>query len=162
RRISLKKPLLVRGFFASGYAPGMPPRPRPDPRPRQSGGLGARRTPKGWGGVARRGAQNVADGGTAPQSASSEWREATGLDAERADEEEHYKDARRMLAPLAEKAPEDAAVRELYGLTLYRLGSWRDAIGELRAFERLTSSVEQHPVLADCYRALRRWKRVDE
>jgi len=55
-----------------------------------------------------------------------------------------------------------APVRELYGLTLYRLGRWKDAIVELDAFERLTGTLEQHPVLADCYRALKRWKKVDE
>jgi tetratricopeptide (TPR) repeat protein len=55
-----------------------------------------------------------------------------------------------------------AALRELYGLTLYRLGRWRSAAGELEAFRTLTGSVEQHPVLADCYRALRRYRDVEE
>lgn len=74
---------------------------------------------------------------------------------------ERYRDARRILAPIAEQAPRAASVRELYGLTLYRLGRWRDAIVELQAFETLTDSVDQHPVLADCNRALGRAAEVE-
>jgi tetratricopeptide (TPR) repeat protein len=83
-------------------------------------------------------------------------------DAARAYEDEHYLDARRLLAPLVEREPESATARELYGLTLYRLGKWKEAIVELKAFERLTGSLGQHPVLADCYRALKRWPKVEE
>jgi tetratricopeptide (TPR) repeat protein len=73
-----------------------------------------------------------------------------------------YEDTRRMVRPLAEMAPQLPAVRELYGLTLYHLGRWQAAARELEAFRTLTASVEQHPVLADCYRALRRYNQVDE
>jgi tetratricopeptide (TPR) repeat protein len=222
----------------------MPPRPRrsSSPPPRRSSSPPRREGagPKSWGGVARRGAGNVRDGGP-PQTASKAWRDAAGLsdqappawepeqwvedkperaaagrpkgvrqeagkavsrgakgrrqddrkrpqqagaapqkvakavaggkragsrqrlaDAARAYEEEHYRDARRMLAPLVERDPESAAARELYGLTLYRLGKWKEAIVELKAFERLTGTLEQHPVLADCYRALKRWPKVEE
>lgn len=76
--------------------------------------------------------------------------------------EERYEDARRTLKPIAELIPEEAAVRELHGLALYRLGRWRNAAGELEEFARLSGSTEQHPVLADCYRALRQHKRVEE
>ena len=55
-----------------------------------------------------------------------------------------------------------AAARELYGLTLYRQGKWKPAIKELEAFRLLTGSTEQHPVLADCYRALGNRAMVDE
>lgn len=75
-------------------------------------------------------------------------------DAAGAYRRERYQDARRIIAPLAEQLPGTAAVRELHGLTLYRMGKWRDAIRELDAFSRLTGSVEQLPVVADCYRAL--------
>lgn len=222
----------------------MPPRPRrsSSPPPRRSSAPPRREGagPKSWGGVARRGAGNVRDGGP-PQTASKAWRDAAGLsdearapwkpeqwveekpekatggarpkdvrqeagkavsrgakgrrkddrkrptqagtgpqkskaaagstragnrqrlaDAARAYEDEHYRDARRMLAPLVERDPESATTRELYGLTLYRLGKWKEAIVELKAFERLTGSLEQHPVLADCYRALKRWPKVEE
>jgi tetratricopeptide (TPR) repeat protein len=72
-----------------------------------------------------------------------------------------YEEARRVLRPLAESAPRAAALRELYGLTLYRLGRWKPAVAELEAFRTLTGSVEQHPVLADSYRALRRYDEVE-
>ena len=76
--------------------------------------------------------------------------------------QERFEDARRTLRPLAERSPGVPAVRELYGLTLYRLGRWKLAARELEAFRSLTGSVDQHPVLADCYRALRRYDRVQE
>lgn len=82
-------------------------------------------------------------------------------DATRAFERERYGDARRMLTQLSERAPSSAAVRELLGLTLYRMGKWRDAARELESFRILTGSVDQHPVLADCYRALKRFDEVD-
>jgi tetratricopeptide (TPR) repeat protein len=84
------------------------------------------------------------------------------MDAAKAFERERYRDAAKMLRPLADEAPGAASVRELYGLTLYRLGRWADAARELEAFRKLTGSVEQHPVLADCHRALRHWKSVDK
>lgn len=76
---------------------------------------------------------------------------------------ERYLDARRILKPIADEVPESAEVRELHGLTLYRLGRWKQAVVELEAFSELTGgSVEQHPVLADCYRAMGRYGKVDE
>jgi tetratricopeptide (TPR) repeat protein len=85
------------------------------------------------------------------------------LDAARgAFERERYGDARRIVAKLALEAPGAAAVRELHGLTLYRLERWRQAAGELEAYRLLTASVDQHPVLADCYRALKRFTAVEE
>jgi len=75
---------------------------------------------------------------------------------------ERFLEARPVLAALAEEAPGSALVRELYGLTLYRLERWSEAAAELEAFVRLTGSTEQHPVLADCSRALARWSRVEE
>ena len=53
-------------------------------------------------------------------------------------------------------------MRELLGLTYYRLGRWKQAIAELEAFRDLSGSAEQHPVLADCYRALGRHAKVAE
>lgn len=82
-------------------------------------------------------------------------------DAGRAFEAERFLEAQRLLGPLARRAPESAAVRELHGLTLYRLGRWAAAAKELEAFRSLTGSTEQHPVLADSYRALRRYDAVE-
>jgi tetratricopeptide (TPR) repeat protein len=74
-------------------------------------------------------------------------------DAKRTFLAERYLDAARILRKLVEEAPRVAAARELYGLTLYRQGKWKLAIKELEAFRLLTGTAEQHPVLADCYRA---------
>lgn len=82
-------------------------------------------------------------------------------DAGRAFEAERFPDAKRILAGLVRQAPDSVAVRELYGLTLYRLGKWNEAAKELEAFRNLSGSTEQHPVLADCYRALRRYDEVE-
>jgi tetratricopeptide (TPR) repeat protein len=81
--------------------------------------------------------------------------------ARRAFQRERYQEARKLLAPLVSEAPEVAAGRELYGLTLYRLDRWKQAAAELEAYRSLTGSADQLPVLADCYRALRRYDRVD-
>ncbi len=48
------------------------------------------------------------------------------------------------------------------GLAQYRVGNFNAAAKELEAFVELTDSVDQHPVLMDCYRAQRRWRRVDD
>ena len=88
--------------------------------------------------------------------------EARLKEAAKAFERGRYPDARRMLRPLVNEAPGIASARELLGLTHYRLGQWNAAIKELEAFRSLTGSTEQHPVLADCYRAQKRWARVDE
>lgn len=83
-------------------------------------------------------------------------------DASDAFRRERYEDARRILRPLAEQAPGATSVRELFGLTLYRLGRWAQAKRELEAFRTQSSSTEQHPVLADCYRALGQYAEVEE
>jgi hypothetical protein len=73
-----------------------------------------------------------------------------------------FDEARRILRPIAEQAPRAASVRELYGLSLYRLGRWAQAARELEAYRSLTGSVEQNPVLADSYRALGRYTEAEE
>jgi tetratricopeptide (TPR) repeat protein len=75
---------------------------------------------------------------------------------------ERFEEARSLLRPLAEQAPTAESVRELLGLTYYRLGRWKLAVTELEAFRTLSGSTEQHPVLADCYRALGRHAKVAE
>lgn len=83
-------------------------------------------------------------------------------DASRAYSRDRYPEALSILRELVRTTPKVAAVRELYGLTFYRLGRWKEAIRELNAFYELTGSVDQHPVLADCERALRNHDRVTE
>ena len=80
-------------------------------------------------------------------------------------ENERFADAGRILRKLVDEAPRVAAVRELLGITLYRQEKWKAAAKELEAYRQLSegaAAVEQHPVLADCYRALEQWERVTE
>lgn len=83
-------------------------------------------------------------------------------DASYAYQKERYQDARRILKVLVEEAPSSPAVRELYGLVLYRTGQWAAAVKQLEAFRQMTGSFDQHPVLADCYRALRRFDDAEQ
>ena len=84
------------------------------------------------------------------------------MEAAKAFERERYKDADRHLKQLVDQAPEVPAVRELYGLNLYRLGRWQAAAKQLEVFRQQTGSVEQNPVLADSYRALGRHAKADK
>ena len=83
-------------------------------------------------------------------------------DATYAYEKERYQEARRILRLLVEEVPDSAAVRELYGLVLYRTGQWAPAAKQLESFKELSGSYDQHPVLADCYRALHRYDDAEE
>jgi tetratricopeptide (TPR) repeat protein len=74
--------------------------------------------------------------------------------AAQAYERDRYKEALTAIKRVLELSPESAAARELYGLTLYRLGRWRQAAKELRHVHELTGSLDQHPVIADCERAM--------
>jgi len=77
-------------------------------------------------------------------------------------EEDRFADAAKILKKLVDEAPTVPAVRELYGLTLYRQEKWKLAAKELEAYRLLTKSSDQLPVLADCYRGLRQWALVEE
>ncbi len=59
-----------------------------------------------------------------------------------------------ILRPMIKKYPQIPELHELYGLTLYRLGRWSDALERLQHFTDVTGDVDQFPVMADCYRAL--------
>lgn len=72
------------------------------------------------------------------------------------------RDALRLARPLRDAYPDASAVRELVGLCHYRLGQYQAASRELDVFAELADSVEQHPVLMDCARAMRKYGRVEE
>ena len=82
-------------------------------------------------------------------------------DAEYALERDRLDDARRAITPLLREVPSVAAVHEVAGLTSYRLGRWREAVKELEAAQALKPRADLLPVLADSYRALRRWSEVE-
>jgi tetratricopeptide (TPR) repeat protein len=83
-------------------------------------------------------------------------------DATRAYSADRYQDALRILRRLSSQAPTSAAVKELLGLTLYRLGRWALALRELEAHRQLSGSYDQYPVIADCYRALHRFAEAEQ
>ena len=95
--------------------------------------------------------------------ARAEARRTTRASATRAFERERFTEARKLLKPLAERAPGSAprarAVRP-DAVPAGPLAARSDASCE--AFRTLTGSTEQLPVLADCYRALRRYDEVEE
>ena len=82
-------------------------------------------------------------------------------DAARAYAADRYQDALRILRRLSAQAPSSSAVKELLGLTLYRLGRWPLALRELESHRQLSGSYDQYPVIADCYRAMRQYADAD-
>ncbi len=142
----------------------------PASRPRRS--AVADRGHEGGAGKAAAGPSGAAHRRKVPKPVVNELEAAAGeargaklahrmADATSAYEKERYQEARRILKGLAEEVPDVPAVRELYGLVLYRLGQWSAAAKQLETFNLLTGSFDQHPVLSDCYRALGRFEDAD-
>jgi tetratricopeptide (TPR) repeat protein len=77
-------------------------------------------------------------------------------------ERDRYQDALSAIKPVLVASPSSAAARELHGLILYRMARWRAAAKELREFHRLSGSFDQHPVIADCERAMGHPEKVRE
>lgn len=98
--------------------------------------------------------------GVAPDTASKLQRRLT--EAALAFEAERFTDVHKLLQSIDKLAPGVPEVQELRGVNSYRLGKWKRAIGDLELFEAATGSVDQHPVMADCHRALGNWNRVAE
>ena len=84
------------------------------------------------------------------------------LQAQIALEGERFTDARRMANSLLKEMSHVSAVHEVIGLSNYRLGRWREAAAALEIARSQRGRIEDLPVLADCYRALKRWTAVDE
>ena len=76
-------------------------------------------------------------------------------------ERDRLAEAVRLLRPLVLDHPGIAAIRELAGLALYRSGKWSEAARNLEAQRSLTGLPDQIPVIADCYRALKRYRLAD-
>jgi tetratricopeptide (TPR) repeat protein len=81
--------------------------------------------------------------------------------AQEALDREHLDDARRIALQLQRELPNVAAVHEILGLTAYRMGRWKQAAAELETAQALHASIELLPVLADVYRAQKRWDDVE-
>jgi hypothetical protein len=74
---------------------------------------------------------------------------------------DRFEEALRMVTPLRRDLPQVAAVHEVSGLASYRLGKWRQAAASLELARQLRPDPALLPVLADCYRGLKRWNDVD-
>lgn len=53
-------------------------------------------------------------------------------------------------------SPQDPTIRETIGIAAYRLGDWRTALSELRAFRRMQGDTTHLPVEMDVLRAMQR------
>jgi tetratricopeptide (TPR) repeat protein len=92
------------------------------------------------------------------QSQSASERLQKAIDAF---ERERFGEASKLLVALARQLPRMALVHELAGLSAYRQGKWRTVVNELEAVRVLdVERVSVLPVLADAYRALKRWAKV--
>ncbi len=103
---------------------------------------------------------DIAFVGVAPDTSSKLRRRL--VEAATAFEAERFSDAQKLLVSINKLGPGVPEVQELLGLSLYRMGRWTQAARELQTFADTFDTVEQHPVLADCHRALRHWNRVEE
>jgi tetratricopeptide (TPR) repeat protein len=77
-------------------------------------------------------------------------------------EHERYHEVIRLLEPFARSGSQLVSIIELLGLSYYRNGDWHKAIRLLNRLYELTESSDQDPVLADCYRAVKRYEDVEE
>ena len=75
---------------------------------------------------------------------------------------DRFGDASSVCSRLAKQAPNISEVHELWGLSLYRQGRWREALRELELYETLEQTVDQSPVIMDCLRALRRYPELED
>jgi tetratricopeptide (TPR) repeat protein len=74
---------------------------------------------------------------------------------------ERFQEAGRIAASIAKEAPSVAAAHEIVGLANYRLGRYKQAAKALESAQDLHPEPAMLPVIADCYRAQRRWSAVD-
>ncbi len=93
-----------------------------------------------------------------PATRSAADRLAQAAEAYRRD---RFPEALRLLVALRREV-RSPAVEELYGLTFYRLGRWKDAARKLTRVGVDTGSIDQLPVVMDCYRALGKHAKVQE
>lgn len=74
---------------------------------------------------------------------------------------ERFQEAGRIAAAIAKEVPSLASAHEVAGLAAYRLGRYKQAAKSLVAAQDLRPEPALLPVIADCYRAQRRWAAVE-
>lgn len=74
---------------------------------------------------------------------------------------ERFQEAGRIAAAIAKEVPTVAAAHEVAGLAAYRLGRYKQAAKSLVTAQDLHADPALLPVIADCYRAQRRWAAVE-
>jgi tetratricopeptide (TPR) repeat protein len=77
-------------------------------------------------------------------------------------ERDRFEESRRLARTVTREAPDVAEAQEVAGLAAYRLGRWREAVVALEAARAITRSIRNHAVLADSYRAQRKYAQVEE
>jgi tetratricopeptide (TPR) repeat protein len=97
----------------------------------------------------------------APAARAAKYRERLTTAADALDRG-RFDDARRMVQPVLRDLPEMAFGHEIAGLAFYRTGQWRKAATELELARHLDRTLNHHAVLADCYRALKRYDLVEQ
>jgi hypothetical protein len=70
-----------------------------------------------------------------------------------ASEDDDHPTAQRYLAWAKHLAPRSPAVRESFGIALYRSGELHEALAELQAYRRLSGGTDQNHLIADCIRS---------
>ncbi len=98
---------------------------------------------------------------TAPAARAAKYRERLTTAADALDRG-RFDDARRMVQSVLRDLPEMAFGHEIAGLAFYRTGQWRKAAAELEVARQLDRTLNHHAVLADCYRALKRYETVEQ
>lgn len=73
-----------------------------------------------------------------------------------------YGKAHHLLGRAKKETTRVATVRELLGLTAYRMGHWDEALKELRTYRRIDGDTSHMPVEMDCQRALGRGHDVEK
>ena len=74
---------------------------------------------------------------------------------------ERFNEARRISTAVLKEVPTLAAAHEVLGLASYRIGFYKPAVRELEAAQELRPDPSLLPVIADSYRAMRRWAAVE-
>ncbi len=74
---------------------------------------------------------------------------------------ERFQEAGRIATAIAKEVPSLASAHEVAGLAAYRMGRYKQAAKALVTAQDLRSQPSLLPVIADCYRAQRRWAAVE-